>query len=139
MSSSPANLVARFIDIGDEESVQYVRAALAVWRRRKDVPLHRALRIGPTPHSLDLAQRDAYLLAASSQLAGKPAERARELHALARRFELRNWPSWCRRGDTPDGCSPVLRHLFDAMQTGVPLPTTRRQFLNIIRAGNESS
>lgn len=135
-----ATLVSRFIDVGDTESVEYVRAAMATWRRhRGEVSLHRALRIGPTPSALERAERDAWLRTAGAQLSGSEWDRAKALHMALQRFLARRWPTWRRADMAPTHAAPLEQLLFYATKAGAMMPTTAKQLRNIIATGNESA
>lgn len=137
-SDQAAALVARFIEVGDAESVEFVRKSLATWRRhRGDVPLHRALRIGPTPSALERAERDAWLRTAAACLDGNEWERAKALDQSLKRFMSRTWPVWRRADLAPPHAPEIEQMLFYAAKAGAPIPNTAKQLRNIIAAGNE--
>lgn len=111
----------------DSEAVAWLQHALRAWLNAGgSPPLHRYLGLPPATR-IAVAVRDFWLAAAVIEV-GLSSTR---LHRAACDFENRTWPVWCHLESAPSSATVVEGFLFTARKAA-PLPTSRRQFANIL-------
>ncbi len=95
--------------------------------------LPRCLGFAPTPIATRRLLRDAYLRDAGECLGGPRGwPRAVALAEAVLYFRGYKWPYWRSRALPPSPVRPVERCLFFAFAVGLAVPSTARQFANIL-------
>lgn len=129
--SPPAILLQRVTESRtiDQEAAAWLIDALQRWQAGVDWQRASGL---VSPDRAKIAIRDYWLTHAAEHLAGTPWQRARQLQAVAHRFERDQWPSWKRGSLPPLEASDMQVCLFLALRAGAILPETPQAYLAML-------
>ncbi len=126
--------VAAWIDTGEGEGAEMVRAGLRRWVQSGQRLQAAHLGLPPRAAGLRREIRDHYLRAAALELRGPVTARAKLLARSVELFAGREWPAWRAAGGPPRHAPPPLRALFNAFEaSGDDVPRSWRRLVDILR------
>ena len=138
-TSTPPIVLAQRLIAGrhaDPETADWLASGFSAWLNAGGaLPLLRCLGMPATVPKVKVAMRNQWLKEAAQFVgAAKPWARAKALSEEAERFERRAWLAWKHLDMPPNNASELQKRLFLALKVGIELPTSTKQWSNILEA-----